>query len=254
MSPDEITTVDGEQYVQLRKMGTNFGFARLCASQASSEATDGFTLTASCGYGAIVKKRNEVHNELMKSEALAKLPAWQRATANIKRPRKTRGMVEAGKAQRSVLQVPVPGVGDSPEMIVNILNPVGDKQDDLRVKFDIAQIHHVIHYIADEGFDVDLQRKPRDPARPKGIHTCGDGKFIVRFEAPNKQGKRSRMVSSIDDAKHALKFPDVHDEEPQATEDAAVNEDSDEQATEDAAVNEDIDGLEPLVEPDASSA
>ena len=91
MSPDELTTVEGIQYVQLRRTGINHGFARLCASQIS-DSIDGFTLMASCGYDNVMKLRKEIDSDMLKKEALAKLPMWQRETAaTFKRQKKTRG-------------------------------------------------------------------------------------------------------------------------------------------------------------------
>ena len=109
MSPEELTLVDGQQFVQLQKTGTQYGFARLCASQMIEPSCE-ITLTTSSGYDYILKKRNEIHNEQLKETTLAKLPTWQRETASFKRQRLTREKMSAEKTQRTVLHVPVPSV------------------------------------------------------------------------------------------------------------------------------------------------
>ena len=78
-------------------------------------------------------------------------------------------------------------------MRIDVLVPIEDKKEDLRVKFDVAQIHHLIKYIADEGFDVDLQRKCRDPDRPKGIHRYVS-QVVVKLDTPNKKGQAQQTL------------------------------------------------------------
>lgn len=238
VSPDELTTVEGIQYVQLRRTGINHGFARLCASQIS-DSVDGFTLMASCGYDSVMKLRNEIHSDMLKKEALAKLPMWQRETATFKRQKKTRGSIESEKAHRGVLDVPVPGVGDKPNMVIKILKPIEDNKDELRVEFDVNQIHHIIQYIAAEGFDVELKRKTPNKDLPKGVIAKGD-KYIVTFPTPNKFGKHSRTVASLQEAHAAIENPDAPvaidpydvpiDGEPEMAVDEKVRESCDESA------------------------
>ena len=121
----------------------NIGTPRLVTAKIDDEV-DQFTLASSIGYVGIQCMRNAVLVELVRAQALEKLPEWQRKTAAVQpKKRRKRDEIKELLEHRDVLKVFVPGVDGNPGMDIDMIAPVFDNEE-LRVKLDCDQINHMV--------------------------------------------------------------------------------------------------------------
>ena len=182
------------------------GFPRLVFSRLSLSRDDEKTwsLASSIGYKAIVSMIKDQLEQEQREKALEKMPAWQRETAKLKRKPLTRSQLKELATCRKVVSVTVPGVGDKPSSAVRFLNTAYGNED-LNVEFDtsnLSNLHHVVDFLADQGFDESLRHRPRDPDLPKGVHRrCYKGldRFLTRGISVSDQRPllQSRRLSKI---------------------------------------------------------
>ena len=104
-----------------------------------------------------------------------------------------------------MLTINVPGANGTATKAIEVITPVYSAED-IRVKLDVQTVMHVLAFIVDRGFDMDLKRQPRDPELPKGVYKR-NGKYIVRL-TPTAD-KKYKTVDTVDEAKDALE----HEEE-----------------------------------------
>ena len=201
----ELIELNGTQYVELKKGKCNHhGFPRLVYTMAELDDKD-WSLTSSIGYKELQSLRNEAQRAALTSAQLEALPTWQRASAKLKPKRTSRCKLKELSEHRGVLTINVPGANGTATKAIEVITPVYSAED-IRVKLDVQTVMHVLAFIVDRGFDMDLKRQPRDPELPKGVYKR-NGKYIVRL-TPTAD-KKYKTVDTVDEAKDALE----HEEE-----------------------------------------
>ena len=202
-----------DSFVQLRKGGLNYGFPRLVYAAIGSvfDKRD-WSLSKSNGYKKLQELRNEAQRDELNNGELAKLPVWQRATAQPKKnTSQSRDQIKAAREGRSVMTIHVPGGNGKPDMAVEMLRPAL-KGDELVCKLCPTTLRFVIDFIAEMGFDDDLKRASTEPGLPKGAKRKGNTSIIKLPDGfSSNEGKRSRkslIVPSKEAAEQALEDPE----------------------------------------------
>ena len=207
---DTFEMIESQKFLQL-PAGKHFGFSRLVMTNCPTALDRDTCLSSSIGYKSLLESRNKAFQDLLIEQKLQSTPSMfrQGVEQKLRRAAEEKGWTLTKKERQALLDKPasltlqLPPFGDFSDGGTVVVKQPLFAQDNLVVKYDLAQLHMLIMYLQHEGFSTP------DKNLPTGIREYqaagGKVKYQYSWKDPTTRKWRKFMVNTIAEAKEGLK-------------------------------------------------
>ena len=201
VTSDLIRQVDAEHFIRLRPW--DLGLVKLVAHEVIDLPKKCRPSLVQCPcFKALIKLRNEAYAKLQRLEDSDDEPslfertditdANNKPTLGLRPARINAAQLNALRQNVEAFDVEVPGAQANPSLLISMVKPA-HPCDELCVKLDACSLEHIVHFIREEGVDVEslMARRQYGSASAPGVWRNGSAGLVRRLdgESPEDEGE-----------------------------------------------------------------